>query len=437
MVVPVRRKSIRDIPIPENRRRSESSIPTFPPKETPPPVSPSHNFNLNNFSREEKIISRSPRRGLWIAVGFSILILIFAALSFFNGATLSYVPKSLAISFDNDIFTARKTGENGPFYSVVKLSKDKGLVVPASGEVEVSRKSSGTIVVYNNATVEPQRLVENTRFQTPDGLVYRIAKAIVIPGKKTVSGVSQPGTIEVTVYADVAGDKYNVGLSDFTLPGLSGSSRFTTIYARSKTAMSGGFVGLEKVVSDQDEKEARANLEVALREELIAEGRAQVPEDFVLLPTLSIVTFEDLPQTEVSEEDQTTINLRGNLEGVTFRKSDLSTNLALEKTTLASGELVDIRELDSLNLAFVKDATPDLLTVDQISFSVTGNATVIWRSDEVALKSDLVGKSKRDLPAILNNYPTIISAVATVRPFWKSVFPKNSARISIKQLPVE
>jgi hypothetical protein len=62
---------------------------------------------------------------------------------------------------------------------------------------------------------------------------------------------------------------------------------------------------------------------------------------------------------------------------------------------------------------------------------------VVWPTDEVALKSDLIGKHKRDIPAILNNYPTVTSATATIWPFWKSSFPTDSTRISIKELPVQ
>ena len=87
------------------------------------------------------------------------------------------------------------------------------------------------------------------------------------------------------------------GLSDFTLPGRAGTPRFSTIYARSKTGMSGGFVGVEKTVSESDEAQAKSQLEAALRSELISDSIAQVPEDFVLIPALSTVTFEILPQT--------------------------------------------------------------------------------------------------------------------------------------------
>ena len=193
-------------------------------------------------------------------------------------------------------------------------------------------------------------------------------------------------------YADETGEKYNVGLTDFVVPGLKGGARFTTIYARSKTEMSGGFVGQEKMVKSGDQAQVKVRLETALRDELISAARAQVPEDFILFSSLSSVTFEDLPQTDSNSEDSVMINARGHLYGVMFKKSDLSNHLALEKISLATGESVDILALASLSFSFVGVSPADLLFSDEISFSVTGQAIVIWRTDEVALKADLIGK---------------------------------------------
>jgi hypothetical protein len=71
-----------------------------------------------------------------------------------------------------------------------------------------------------------------------------------------------------------------------------------------------------------------------------------------------------------------------------------------------------------------------------ISFKVTGESRAIWQIDEVALKADLVGRHKKDIPSILNNYPNILSATTTIRPFWKSSFPSNGKNIDLKKLPI-
>jgi hypothetical protein len=435
VIVPDRRRSIRDIPIPENRRRGtrRHEDVTFHERLRETEVPTVENNGIDNVKRNPR---RKRRWGKWLLVLVALLILGFAVLSFFNGATFAYVPKSLDLSFANDTFVAKKTGDQGLFYSVVKLSKEKGVEVPASGQEEVTRKAAGKIIVYNDYSAQPQKFIATTRFETPGGLVYRALNDITVPGKKTVAGASQPGTVEVDVVADVAGTDHNIGLSDFTLPGLKGTPRYANIYARSKTEMTGGYAGTEKVVDAEDKTDARAKLESELRNELISEARAQVPEGFVLLSSLSSISYEELPQTASPENPNGAIfNLKGNLYGVMFKRSDLAAELSENKVTLAEGEIVDIEDLDSLSFAFTGDDV-NLLTSNEIEFSVTGQSLAIWRTDEVALKTDLLGRNKQEINSILKNYPTITNATATTRPFWKNTFPKEPGRIKVKALPV-
>lgn len=447
IIPPDRRRSIRDIPIPAGRRRTDSVSRPVPvsarvsAKKSAPvtqnakeeDVSPVASNRNPDFPRRK----RASRKGVWLAAAFGALILVLAILSLFNGATFAYVPKSAQLTFNNETYTAHKAGTNGLFYSVVKLSREKGMAAPADGETNVERKASGIIVVYNDASAEPQKLVENTRFESSGGKVYRIKNAITIPGKKTVSGVSQPGTLEVTVYADEPGESYNAGLSDFTVPGLKSTPRYTSIYARSKTPMTGGFVGLEKVVKAEDLARTKTELETALKNELWAEVQAEVPKDFILFPSLLTFTFEDMPQTATDSGNNATVNSRGNLYGVMFKKSDLAAYLADKNLSLSESELLGIPSFDSLNVSFAGTPPADLLILNEINFKIVGSATLLWLTDEVALKADLLGRHKRDIPAILKNYPTVASASVTVRPFWKSSLPSIGEKISIKKLSAE
>lgn len=436
MIVPEKRKSIRDIPIPESRRASEARFtPQFAAKE----------YNLPPLAREnvpppkETTLKPPPRpsgrKGLWTLIILIVLgVGTFSVLSMLGGSTLAYVPKSANVSFDNETFSAQKSGSGALLFSVVKLSKEKGAEAPATGEEQVSRRASGTIVVYNTGA-EPQRLRETTRFETPDGKVYRTPTAIVVPARRTVNGQVQPGSIEATVQADAAGDSHNIDLSDFTLPGLAGTPQFSSVYARSKTPMTGGFVGVERAVSESDKARVRGSLEAALRDELLSEARTQMPEEFVLFPSLSHVSFEELPQTASASTSGAIINLRGYLHAATFKKADLSTHISAGKITLLSGESVDLVPLDSLQLDFSGFEAENLPLADEIRFSVSGAATAVWRTDEVALQTDLLGKHKKDVASILNNYPSIVSATATVRPFWKNSFPQDGGKITIKKIP--
>jgi hypothetical protein len=156
-----------------------------------------------------------------------------------------------------------------------------------------------------------------------------------------------------------------------------------------------------------------------------------------MIPALSTVVFEDLPQSASSVAGNTKVNMRGNLYGVMFKRSDLASNLVAEQIKLAPGELINITDLEALNFSLQNQSLTNLITANEIDFSVNGRAKAVWHTDEVALKTDLAGRNKRELASILNNYPSVLSATTVIRPFWKSSFPSNTNRIKVIQLPVE
>jgi hypothetical protein len=140
IVVPNNRKSIRSIPIPERKSNSEPTV-----------------LKPRAFSS-----TRSPRyskKFLWIGAVLAVIILAFAIFSLFAGATVTYTPKTAALSFNKDTYTAYKSGDQVLLFSVIKLSEDKGVKTPASGAENVSLKAGGTIVVYNNTGKTNQKLM--------------------------------------------------------------------------------------------------------------------------------------------------------------------------------------------------------------------------------------------------------------------------------------
>src|SRR3989338_4190473 len=124
----------------------------------------------------------------------------------------------------------------------------QGAPPPAGGVVPVS-------TAYSPAS---QRLIANTRFEAPDGHIYRIRDSVTVPGMK--QGVA--GTVSATLYADSPGPAYNKsGGVSFTIPGFKNDPRDAKITARSEGALSGGFVGDETVVAPADLAAAKAALQ--------------------------------------------------------------------------------------------------------------------------------------------------------------------------------
>ncbi|MEX2010297.1 MAG: hypothetical protein WD874_00635 [Parcubacteria group bacterium] len=432
------KKSIRDIPIPANRRRLNLDTRPYPrqerrmPQDAPRPVVDTPPITPRDLPQRMST-SRWRRKSHWISAVIALVILTFSVLSLMRSAVLSYEPTAASLEFNDETFTAYKTGGTGILlFSVVKLSDESGMTVPATGEAEVKRSAQGTVIIYNNSGTAPQRLVKTTRLETSDGKVYRIQNDVSVPGKTSAG----PGSVEVIAVADKPGASYNIGLSDFTLPGLKGTAKYSTIYARSKTAMEGGFTGVEKSVSEADRTTATAKLEEDLRSRLIESAKAQVPADFILYPSLSNTEFEFLPQSNITE-DSVDINIKGNFYGVLFKRSDLTSHIKSKKLAILETQGIEIPGLDSLQLSFVGEAPQNLLSVNQVSFKISGSSRALWTTNEEALKKDIAGRKKSELSSILAEYPSISTAEAVLRPFWRSTFPDDPKEISLKRVPLK
>src|SRR3989344_812332 len=86
----------------------------------------------------------------------------------------------------------------------------------ATGEKEFNDRAMGQIVIYNAYSSEVQQLVERTRFSTPDDKIFRIQKAIAVPGAKVIDGKIEPSSVEADAVADSPGERYNIGFSAFS-----------------------------------------------------------------------------------------------------------------------------------------------------------------------------------------------------------------------------
>lgn len=443
-IVPPEKRSIRNIPLPNRSTKREpvrvqKDVPVInrmadvnPPvseRNVPPisePVQKIYSYDENKFPSS---VSKVNKKSIIFSAIGAIVIIAIAVASMFTSATVTITPIIQAATIDNsktlEAKSAPTTDELG--FQVLTLTKSLGKEVPATGEEKVERKASGTIVIYNNVDTASQRLIKNTRFESTNGLIYRINESVVVPGKKG----DQPGSIETVVYADEAGDKYNIGKTDFTIPGFkSDSVRYKGIYARSKTAMEGGIVGTIKKVSESDQKAAQTELRNTLTEELKKDALSQIPEGFVLLDSAYQVAFSELPQSN-DTGSMVTVNEQGVFKGFLFSQKDLSKYLASKFAPEIVKNNVAISDPKTLSFAFSDADELRAESPDKITFTISGSASFISQFDEMVIKSDLIGKSKSSLGAVMANYPGVKSADSVVRPFWKRNFPESEEDITI------
>lgn len=434
IVPPKERRSIRNI-----SRSGKSAPPPPPPQEAerppqspheevyedddapPPPGMPPHMHERDGFFS---------RYGMWIVALVVLLLLVFAFAVIFSGSKVVVTPKQKDVTVNGEFSAFREPELNALAFEVMELEDAATETLEATGTENVEERASGRIVIYNDYSENSQRLVTNTRFETPDGLIYRVREPVVVPGK---SGET-PGQIEVAVYADEPGETYNIDRTDFTIPGFKGSPQFDSMYARSQTPMTGGFVGERVAVEESALTAAAGRLESTLRNSFIEKARTELPEGYLLFDNAVMIEVDAPRVQEGSSEGEAIVELKGTAYAVIFKENNLAESVAQNTVAAYENEPVTFESTDSLNLEVVnkEEAVFAPETSEEFTFNLSGNARIVWLFDEAQLKQDLSGQPKEAVNTILPGHKGIDKAQVILRPFWKREFPDDPDKILIE-----
>ncbi len=352
-----------------------------------------------------------------------------------GGADVTVYPKHREPNV-NAVFEAKKVASADELpYEIMILEAEGERQVTASGQEMVASQALGTIFIYNAQQTEPIRLVTNTRFESPDGLIFKIKDPAIVPGYTMDGDTKVPGVTTAEVYADEVGEQYNIGPSTFTVPGFKGEPEYTTIYAESTSDFTGGFNGMKFIIDEDELQVAQQALRTELRNSLLGRMDAEKPAGFVMFKDAVTFTYESLPSVEYGE-NLATIKEKVLLRVPLFKEDAFAAFIA--QATIPGYEKAPVRISDYSSFAFsYTDATTtssDISNATSLSFNLTGKPQIVWTYDVEKLKADLVNANKTALTGILGAYPAIERANAVIRPFWKTTFPTHMDEIEIIEI---
>ena len=383
----------------------------------------------------------------YLAIGGGILVVTIVALfgltSWLSYANVRLTPVVLGVTLDKENIliklNASSTTELG--YELMTLSDEAVQNLEANGEEQVNIKASGYITVYNTSLVS-QRLVNNTRFESSDGRIYRINNSIVVPAGKKEAGKVVPGSIDALVYADVASDTYNMSLEDltgdFTIPGFKGTPKYSEFYARAKTDIVGGYSGLRKKVEPAELERATAELKTILSANLIKKAYTSIPETHHLFNNAYFIEYE-VVEAESSKDDEYVLKIKGTMRAVIFAENKIAEYLANKKvgktTTLDYSQLSPRFDPDFTLTVVNPSVTPWLDKT--LSVILDGQVDLVAVIDPQAMAEALVGKSQADIEGLMATYPMIKEYQVDFKPRWKKEFSTDPSDINIKIAEIE
>jgi hypothetical protein len=377
----------------------------------------------------------SSRWWMWGAAAVALIVVIGLGLLAFRKTTVTVTPRSHTAVLNSAtqlIAYPAATAASGTLAYTVQVSDlTDSEVAPISSATTTSpaSKASGSITVYNAFSTSPVKLIKNTRFQTPDGLIFRAPADISVPGEKGTT----PGKVEVTVIADQEGDQYNVGpVARFTLPGLKTSAMYTKVYASSAAAMTGGSSGVSGPgVASGTLAAALSELQARLKAKALDTAASQAGSGNTILPELIQITYTTQPNTPEAG-GSVRVHESAHVQAPVFSTSDLAQTVGSDVAADTTGQSLTL--VPGTGFAATLSGAP-VLGTDPISFTLSGQANIIWNVDTQALSQALAGHPQSAFQTIIGGFPSIQEAQAKVEPFWKNTFPTNPQDIKIVVTP--
>lgn len=381
-------------------------------------------------------------RLLYAALAAGFLFVIIVMTTVFAKVTVTVRPISAKISIPKTALIAEArihapdaAAKKIPALRIGTEITERG-TFPSSGKKYIEAAAKGTITLFNAFDSRAQVLIQNTRFVSPGGKVFKSTRTVTIPGARVEEGKIIPSSIPAEIIAEKPGEDYNVEPARFTIPGFKGTPKSDSFFGESKEPMSGGFRGEAKVVAISDIKAAQEKVTASLFERLKEELEKKIPtsDEFVVLDGSRSILINDLKNPKPEERlDEFTVEARGTAAIIIFKKSDLFSILG---SLLLSPERPSmlIENMGTINFANTRLDNKE----NRLTFEVQGEGTAfrVIPSEEIHMASTAKRISK--LESYLRDRPEIASFTIANFPSWRWATPRQAEAVYIKiELPDE
>lgn len=298
----------------------------------------------------------------------------------------------------------------------------------ATSKKYVEEKATGIITIYNNYSSDPQTLVASTRFEAPNGLIYRLKNQIVIPGAQIKDGKIISSSIDAEIIADKPGKEYNSGpISKLTIPGFKGSPKYNGFYGEVKQEVKGGFIG-EKLIPQKDDidlaqQKTKEILISALKNNLTIK---QPPEfKFIGDPDINIQRLS--VNTTTDDKGNFAVFATGKIKTIGIKEKDIYNFLIQinNTTTLAQKP----KKIIDLKLDF---SNPQIdFSKGEAKLNLNASGAIVFDLNIDDFKKEIAGKNIKEIISNIKNSNEIVSMQVSLWPPIINKLPQKLDKIKI------
>ena len=439
-------KKIYDIKPPKTTRKKIEKRKEVTLKESPVEVKVKKNsmatVTQENAVQKNVVHNKKEKKSFWpslLTIIFIVAIIICVYLFFkLPKADITIWPKVDTLSFKQTV-TADKSASSidatnniipAKYFQSVKTASQE---FPATGSASNEGKAQGTITVYNKYDPSmPFNFKAGTHFMSDSGKLFISLQKIAIPAAKKSGSKIIPGSVQINVQAVESGTDYNIAPANFSVPGLKGSAYYYSVYATSSTAMSGGYTGNVKKVTDDDIQGAKDVLTQKATTDSTSDVKSQIPSDYILLDNALLTNVTDASTQTKSGAiaDKFTYQVSVQASALAFKKSDID---QLVKNYITSQIPAGKVALDNSSKVDYSSSVIDI-SGGKATLNLNISSGVYQDIDKNSVGISLLGENENQIKQTINSKlgDDVSKVEVKFWPFWVSSAPNNQKVVNIK-----
>ncbi|MBU3934750.1 hypothetical protein KKC00_02205, partial [Patescibacteria group bacterium] len=304
----------------------------------------------------------------------------------------------------------------------------------ATGSSSKEGIARGTIRVYNKySPAKTISLVAKTRFLSDSGKLFRSVSKINVPAAQTKSGKLVPGWVDVEVTAVESGESYNIGPSTFSIPGLSGTAYYYSVYAESTENITGGYESELKMVTANDIEDAKNSLEQKLFNDAedALRDQASVADSVLFSSAINKSVIESSCSVKAGTEvGKFNCEAKVKIRTLAVKEADLQRTA---KNYILS-QIPDSKKI--LEETLILTYNPKLTDLDAgtVTLDLAMSADIHLIVNTQAMALDFMGKDSSQINDVI--YAKLGQEISKIRiefwPLWVKKAPKDQGKIKVQ-----
>lgn len=388
-------------------------------------------------TKEKRIpnFNRLQKRALWIGGGLLALLLLLVLNWYITSAKVTLFAKAdqVPTSFD---FTADPSASDVNTESAVipanQITIQKNLtgVVQATGKKDAGTPAHGTMTISNCYDNQAHTFVAGTRFQSPDGKIFRSDEDATVPaGAGSFFGCTTPGKVSVSVTADANGDNYNLASgTKYTLPGLSAAQQAGIVGTGGQ--MSGGTSKTIQIVQQADVDKAKDAALAAAKNSIQSEFNSKAGKN-------QLAISASLQENDGTVSSNPAVGAEASSATLTIQVT--YTELAVDRGKLAQlTKAQEQKQVGNENQIYDDGVANMKITAGKAEdgggaqrMHAETNAYAGGKIDKTALAKQLKGKKYGEAADLASHLDGVERAEVAISPSWTTSMPGITSHIHI------